>query len=84
MMPKNITAIFLPSRAPELNPVENVRQYLQQKWLSNAVFDTYDAIIDAACEAWRETSRRTGDHHLNRNAAMGPRRSNPMTLGIKS
>lgn len=23
-MPKNITAIFLPSRAPELNPVENV------------------------------------------------------------
>src|ERR1700689_2114424 len=51
-VPDNITPIFLPSRAPELNPVENVWQYLRQNWLSNRVFDTYDAIIDAACEAW--------------------------------
>jgi len=29
-MPENITPIFLPSRAPELNPVENVWQYLRQ------------------------------------------------------
>jgi hypothetical protein len=29
-MPDNITPIFLPSRAPELNPVENVWQYLRQ------------------------------------------------------
>ena len=27
-VPKNITPIFLPSRAPELNPVENIWQYL--------------------------------------------------------
>ena len=27
--------------APELNPVENVRQYLRQTWLSNRIFDTY-------------------------------------------
>ena len=53
-MPKNITPIFLPSRAPELNPVENIWQYLRGNWLSNRVFDTYDAIIDAACEAWRK------------------------------
>jgi transposase len=32
-VPKNITPIFLPSRAPELNPVENVWQYLRQNWL---------------------------------------------------
>jgi hypothetical protein len=25
-----------------------------QNWLSNSVFDTYDAIIDAACEAWKK------------------------------
>jgi transposase len=53
-MPRNITPIFLPSRAPELNPVENVRQFLRGNWLSNLVFDTYDDIIDAACDAWRE------------------------------
>jgi len=52
-MPDNITPIFLPSRAPELNPVENVWQYLRQNWLSNTVFENYDAIIDAACAAWR-------------------------------
>src|SRR5215216_6685331 len=34
-VPKNITLIFLPSRAPELNPVENIWQYLRQNWLSN-------------------------------------------------
>ena len=51
-IPKNMTLIFLPSRAPELNPVENVWQYLRQTWLSNRVFDTYEAVIEAACEAW--------------------------------
>lgn len=54
VQPKNLTLIFLPSRAPELNPVENIWQYLRQNWLSNRVFDTYEAIIDAACEAWRK------------------------------
>jgi transposase len=35
-MPKTITPIFLPSRAPEPNPFENVWQYLRQTWLSNS------------------------------------------------
>jgi transposase len=51
-VPHNLTIILLPSRSPELNPVENVWQYLRQNWLSNRVFETYDAILDAACEAW--------------------------------
>jgi hypothetical protein len=54
VVPRNMTLVFLPSRAPELNPVENVWQYLRQNWLSNRVFDTYEAIVDAACEAWRK------------------------------
>jgi transposase len=53
-IPKNMTLIFLPSRSPELNPVENVWQYLRANWLSNTVFETYDDIIDAACEAWNK------------------------------
>lgn len=53
-VPSNITPIFLPSRAPELNPVENIWQYLRANWLSNTVFETYQHIIDAACEAWRK------------------------------
>lgn len=54
IIPENITPIFLPSRAPELNPVENVWQYLRANWLSNRVFEPYDAIIDASCQAWRK------------------------------
>ena len=45
-MPTNITSILLPSRAPELNPVENIWQYMSANRLSNRVIDTYDAIID--------------------------------------
>lgn len=52
-MPKNIIPIFLPARAPELNPVENVWQYLRQNWLSNRVFKDYEAVLDAACDAWQ-------------------------------
>ncbi len=53
-VPKNITLIFLPSRSPELNPVENIWQYMRQNWLSNRVFENYAAIIDAACDAWNK------------------------------
>jgi len=51
-VPKNITIILLPSRSSELNPVENIWQYMRQNWLSNRVFPTYDAILDAGCQAW--------------------------------
>jgi hypothetical protein len=53
-VPKNITLIWLPSRSPELNPVENIWQYLRGNWLSNSVFETYDDIVDAACAAWNK------------------------------
>jgi transposase len=53
-IPQNMTLILLPSRAPELNPVENIWQYLRHNWLSNRVFDTYEAIIEAACDAWNK------------------------------
>gem|GEM_PF-1373590 len=52
VVPKNISLIFLTSRSSKLNPVENIWQYLRANWLSNRVFDTYDNIIDAACDAW--------------------------------
>lgn len=52
-VPKNITILLLPSRSPELNPVENIWQYLRQNWLSNRVFEDYEAILDAGCEAGR-------------------------------
>ena len=52
VMPTNITPILLPSRAPELNPVENIWQYMGANWLPNPVFENHDTIIEAICEAW--------------------------------
>ncbi len=51
--PENITPILLPSRSPELNPVEQIWQFLRDNFLSNRVFETYGDIIDAACDAWQ-------------------------------
>ena len=39
---------------PGAEPVENIWQYLRQNWLSNTVFENDDAILDAACAAWRK------------------------------
>ena len=52
--PENISLLPLPPRSPELNPVENIWQYLRQTYLSNRVFDGYDVIVDAACQAWNK------------------------------
>lgn len=51
-VPKNITIVPLPAKCPELNPVENVWQFLRDNWLSNRVFASYDAIVDHCCHAW--------------------------------
>ena len=39
--------MHLPPYAPELNPVENVWEYLRANKLCNLVWDTYDAIVEA-------------------------------------
>lgn len=51
-MPDNITLLPLPPHSPELNPVENVWQYLRQNWLSLKVWQDYPAIVEACCQAW--------------------------------
>ena len=53
-VPANITLIFLPSRAPELNPQENIWQYMRTNWLSNRIFENNEAIVDAICGAWNK------------------------------
>ena len=68
-VPKNLTIILLPSRSPELNPVENIWQYRRQK-LSNRVFEDYDAIIEAGCQAWNKLTSPV--HRIER---VGPQRS---------
>ena len=70
-IPKNLTLILLPSRSPELNPVENIWQFLRANWLSNRVFETYDEIIGAACEAWKKLPLPSRHDNLDRHARLG-------------
>ena len=51
-IPENITLVRLPPYAPELNPIENVWEYLRGNKLAITVFDDYDDIVDKACGAW--------------------------------
>ncbi len=51
-IPANITLLPLPPRSPELNPVENIGQFMRDDWLSDRVFKSYDDIVAPCREAW--------------------------------
>jgi transposase len=57
-VPHNLSLLKLPAYAPELNPVENVWQYLRQNYLSHRVFEGYDHIVDACCDAWNRFAKQ--------------------------
>jgi transposase len=58
VVPDNVSLVVLPPYSPELNPVENVWQYLRANWLAIRVFDDYDAIVDACCAAWNRFAEK--------------------------
>ena len=50
--PANIVLLPLPPYAPELNPMENVWEYLRANKLAAGVWDDYDEIVDACVDGW--------------------------------
>jgi hypothetical protein len=52
VLPDNISLLPLPPYSPELNPMENVWDYLRQNKLCANVWDTYDDILEACKTAW--------------------------------
>lgn len=48
----NVTLIKLPPYSPELNPMEQVWQWLRQRCLSNRVFQDYEEIVEQLSRAW--------------------------------
>ncbi len=54
VVPDNITLMPLPAKAPELNPVENIWQFMRENWISNRIFTSYGDILDHCCEAWNK------------------------------
>lgn len=53
-IPNNISLLPLPAYSPELNPQENVWQWIKDRYISNRVFTSFDEIVDAAVMAWNK------------------------------
>ena len=51
-IPANMTIIFLPPYCPELNPIEQVWDFLRKNYLSNRIYNTWDALEEAIWRAW--------------------------------
>jgi hypothetical protein len=45
-VPGNMTLVPLLPESPELNPVENIWQFMRDNWLSNRVFKFYVDILN--------------------------------------
>lgn len=54
-VPDNITILPLPPYSPELNPIENLWHYFRSHHWANREYKDWEALADAACEAWQKT-----------------------------
>jgi hypothetical protein len=59
-VPANVSLIFLPPCAPQLNPVERIWLYLRERFLSLRLFADLDAIIAGCCDAWNRLVAEPG------------------------
>jgi len=53
-VPANISLLPLPPKAPELNPTENIWQFLRDNWLSNRIYASKREIVDHCSYAWNK------------------------------
>lgn len=58
IVPSNITLVPLPPNCPDLNPIENIWQYMRANLLSDQIFETYDNIVDHCSDAWNKLAAR--------------------------
>ena len=72
VVPHNITIVPLPPKCPELNPQENVWQFIRDNWLSNRVFDDLHALHRPLLQRLEQAGGSTLDHHVHRLAPLGP------------
>ena len=71
-VPANITIMPLPPKCPELNPTENVWQFIRDNWLSNRVFKSCDRRHRRSLlRCMEQTRRATMAHHVHRIAKLG-------------
>ena len=57
VVPENLTLLPLPPYSPELNPIERLWLWLKSHHLVNRVYESWEALVDAACQAWTSLTR---------------------------
>ena len=55
IVPPNITLVPLPPKCPELNPQENIWQFMRDNWLSNRVFKSYTVDSGVKCNGFKRS-----------------------------
>ena len=68
IVPTDITLLPLPPKCPERDPVENIRPFMRDNWLSNRIFKSYADILDHCGLAWNRLVDRP-----SRITSIGPR-----------
>lgn len=53
-VPDNLSPLPLPPYSPELNPMENIGEFLRGNFLSHRVWNTHEAILKACRDAWNK------------------------------
>jgi hypothetical protein len=79
-VPGNVTPIVLPPKCPELNPAENVWQFMRDNWLSNRVFASYTDPLSTIAARPGTTSSNGPGRSCPSDSATGPMGSDQRDL----
>jgi transposase len=72
-VPTNITVLPLPPKCLELNPAENVWEFVRDNWLSNRVFTCYNKHRPPLLRCLEQAHRSALAHYDPRTATLGSR-----------
>ncbi len=69
--PPTSRIVPLPAKCPELNPQENVWQFMRDNWFSNRVFTCYENLGRPLLRRLEQTHRSALENHVHRAARLG-------------
>ena len=81
-IPRNLSLLPLPPRAPELNPQENIWQFMRQNWLSNRYLQILRRHRRSLLLRMEHPHRSALENHVHRTPRLGCRRSLNLRIGI--
>jgi hypothetical protein len=72
-VPGNISIVALPAKCPELNPVENIWQFMRDNWLANRIFKILRRSCRPLLRGMEQARRSALENHVHRITPMSAR-----------